>query len=138
MKTQQTIFTYVIAGLLTAAFVCAAMPAAADCQPASGSAVAILGAPSPACPVATVAGDVFDDNDNLIGTLTACLMSVAPSGNGALHVVLSHTFSLGTLVFTTEDQLVLAPIAPPLYRVNNSLTIVSGATIQGVIADIAT
>jgi hypothetical protein len=78
--------------------------------------------------VATVAGDVFDDDDNLIGTTTACLMSVTPSGNGALHVMLSHTFDLGTLVFTTQDQLVLAPIAPPLYRVNNSLTIVSGAS----------
>jgi hypothetical protein len=78
--------------------------------------------------VATVAGDVFDDDDNLIGTTTACLMSATPRGNGALHVRLGHTFSIGTLVFTTEDQLVLAPIAPPLYRVNNSLTIVSGAS----------
>lgn len=128
MKTKKTIFAYVIASLLTAAFVCAATPAAADCQPASGTTVAIIGAPSPSCPVATVAGDVFDDDDNLIGTTTACLMSVTPRGDGALHVVLSHTFSLGTLVFTTEDQLVLAPIAPPLYRVNNSLTIVAGAS----------
>jgi hypothetical protein len=128
MKTKQTIFAYVIASLLTAAFVCAATRAAADCQPTSGTTVAIIGTPSPSCPVATVAGDVFDDDDNLIGTTTACLSSVTPSGNGALHVMLGHTFNLGTLVFTTEDQLVLAPIAPPLYRVNNSLTIVSGAS----------
>jgi len=128
MKTKQTIFAYIIACLLTAAFVCAATPTAADCQPTSGTTVAIIGAPSPSCPVATVAGDVFDDDDNLIGTTTACLMSATPRGNGALHVLLSHTFSIGTLVFTTEDQLVLAPIAPPLYRVNNSLTIVSGAS----------
>ena len=128
MKTKQTIIAYVIAGLLTAAFVCAATPAAADCQPTSGTAVAVIGAPSPSCPVATVAGDVFDDDDNLIGTITACLSSVTPRGNGALHVVLGHTFNIGTLSFTTEDQLVLAPIAPPLYRVNNSLTIVSGAS----------
>jgi hypothetical protein len=78
--------------------------------------------------VATVAGDVFDDDDNLIGTLTACLTSVTPRGDGSLHVVIGHTFNLGTLVFTTQDQLVLAPIAPPLYRVNNRLTIVSGAS----------
>ena len=105
-----------------------AAPAAADCQPASGTVIAIIGAPSPSCPVATVGGDVFDDDDNLIGATTACLISVTPSGDGALHVMLSHTFSIGPLSFTTEDQLVLAPIAPPLYRVNNSLTIVSGAT----------
>ena len=128
MKTKQTIFAYVIAGLVTGAFVCAATPAAADCQPTSGTAVAIIGAPSPSCPVATVAGDVFDDDDNLIGTTTACLMSATPRGNGTLHVSLGHTFSIGTLVFTTEDELVLAPIAPPLYRLNNSLTIVSGAS----------
>ena len=128
MKTKQTIFAYAIAGLLTAAFVCAATPAAADCQPASGTVVAIIGAPSPSCPVATVAGDVFDDDDNLIGTTTGCLISVTPRGNGALQVVLSHTFNLGTLSFTTEDRAVLPPIAPPLYRVNNNLTIVSGAS----------
>ena len=127
MKTKQTIFAYVIAGLLAGAF-CAATPAAADCQPTSGTAVAIIGAPSPSCPVATVAGDVFDDDDNLIGTTTGCLMSAIPRGNGTLHVRLGHTFSIGTLVFTTEDQLVLAPIAPPLYRLNDSLTIVYGAS----------
>jgi hypothetical protein len=127
MKTKQTMFASVTAGLLAAALTGAAMPAAADCQPVWGTATATIGAPTESCPVGTVAGTVYDDSGNLIGTTTGCLMSITPSGNGALHVKMSHTFQLGTLSFTTEDQLVLAPIAPPIYRVNNSLTIVSGA-----------
>lgn len=128
MKTKQTMFACVIAGLLAAAIGYAATSAEVNCQPVSGTATALIGPPCDSCPVATVTGNVYDDAGNLLGTTTACLKSMTPSGSGALHVVLSHTFNLGSLSFTTEDQLVLSPIAPPVYRVNNSLTIVSGAT----------
>jgi hypothetical protein len=127
MKTKPTLFTWVTTFLMTAALSSAAMAADVNCQPISGTATAMIGAPTETCPVATVTGTVYDDAGNLIGTTTACLKSITPSGDGALHVVLSHTFVIGSLSFTTEDQLVLAPIGPPVYRVNNSLTIVSGA-----------
>jgi hypothetical protein len=112
--------------------------ASANCREVRGTVVAYLTAPAANCPVGTisgVAGDVFDASANLIGTTTACLTGLAPSGNnGALHATLTHTFNFtaGQLIGTTigtQDNAVLSPVEPPiLFRVNNNLNITTGGS----------
>lgn len=116
----------------------AATQARPDCNEARGTVAAYLTAPAASCPAGTiagVAGDVFDTSANLIGTTTACLTGITPSGNnGALHATLMHTFNFtaGQLQGTTigtQDQGTLSPVDPPvLFRVNNNLDITTGGS----------
>ena len=111
--------------------------AASDCYQASGTVVGNLVAPAVTCPMGTiggVAGDVFDASANFIGTTSACLTSLEPQGtNGALHATLMHTFiftagELQGVTIGTQDQAVLSPVDPPLFRVNNQLDITTGGS----------
>ncbi|HEY8224269.1 MAG TPA: hypothetical protein VIG25_03255 [Pyrinomonadaceae bacterium] len=83
---------------------------------------------STACPVATIAGQVFDETDTLIGVTTACITDFEQIGNGSIHAELSHSYSIGNLNFSTIDQGVLTLIAPNTYRFENRLRIVEGAS----------
>lgn len=80
------------------------------------------------CPIALIAGDVFDETGTQVGTTTACLVSLDPRGSGSLEAVLTHAYSIGELNFSTNDRGVLTEIAPSLFRFENRLTIVDGAT----------
>lgn len=80
------------------------------------------------CPIASIAGDVFDETGTLVGTTTACLVSLDQRGTGSIEAVLTHDYSIGGLNFSTNDQGVLNEIAPSLFRFENRLTIVDGAT----------
>ena len=125
----------VLCGLLLLTTTAQASP---DCHEVRGTVVAYLTLPAADCPVGTisgVAGDVFDASANLIGTTTACLTGLAPSGNnGALHDTLTHIFDFtaGELAGTTigtQDNAVLSPVDPPLlFRVNNNLNITTGGS----------
>ena len=136
---MKQLFTYnlslVLCGLLLLTTTAQASP---DCREVRGTVAAYLTAPADNCPAGTisgVAGDVFDASANLIGTTTACLTGITPSGNnGALHATLMHTFNFtaGQLQGTTigtQDQATLSPVDPPiLFRVNNNLDITTGGS----------
>ena len=98
-----------------------------DCQNVRGTVEAQFFSPS-GCPIAAIAGDVFDETGTQIGTTTACVLSLEQRGAGSTEAVLSHAYSIGGLNFSTNDQGVLTEIAPSLFRFENRLTIVEGAT----------
>ncbi len=127
--------------LLLAALLVPAAPivnAQSDCYQVRGTIVAHLGPPAATCPAGTisgVSGDVFDAENNLIGTTTACLTGLEQEGNdGAFHATLMHTFmfTAGELQgarISTQDQAVLSPVGRPLlFRVNNRLDVTTGGS----------
>ena len=67
------------------------------------------------------------------GTFVACITPVSTTGNGALFLELTHTYTtLSGDTFTTTDRVVAAPIQPPVYRINNRVNITGGT---GALAD---
>lgn len=100
---------------------------ASGCENVKGTVEAQIIGLSSSCPGGTIVGDVFDEIGTQIGTTTACIRSVDDKGN-TLQAELTHDYSIGTLNFSTQDQGVLALIAPNLYHFENRLTIVQGAS----------
>src|SRR4030095_5124408 len=119
---------------VVAVFVCASFPTVADvrsssnCENVRGSVRAQITGNSAACPVATIAGQVFDGTDTLIGETTACITNFEQSGNGSIHADLTHSYTIGNLSFSTIDQGVLTLVATDVYHFENRLTIVEGAS----------
>jgi hypothetical protein len=103
-----------------------AVESASGCEHAKGTVEARIIGSSASCPF-IIAGDVFDENLTHIGTTSACLMSAENKGN-VLPAALTHDYSIGDLNFSTVDQGVLTLIAPNLFRFENRLTIVEGAS----------
>ena len=111
--------------------------ASPDCYEVRGNVIAHFEAPAATCPSGTISGvrgDVFDASNNLIGTTTACLVTLEQQGNGAFHGTLTHNFiftagELHGITIDTEDNAVLTPVNPPLlFRVNNRLEIMTGGS----------
>ena len=111
--------------------------ASTDCHEVRGTAPGYLNPPAASCPAGTISGasgNVFDASNNLIGTTTACLITLEQQGNGASHGTLTHNFiftagELQGTTINTEDNAVLTPVHPPLlYRVNNRLEITTGGS----------
>ena len=119
---------------IVAVFVCASFPTTADvqspsnCQNVRGSVQAQIRGNSRACPVAVIVGQVFDETDTQIGETTACITQVEHVGPKLLRADLSHTYTIGNLNFTTIDEGLLELIGPSIYRFENHLTIVDGAS----------
>jgi hypothetical protein len=59
------------------------------------------------------------------GTLLAA-PELNPRGGGAIHVATLHAISTTSGVIFTEDKGVLAPVAPPVYRLINRYTVTGG------------
>jgi hypothetical protein len=104
-----------------------AVESASGCENVRGTVEAQITGTSSSCPGGTIVGDVFDESGNQIGTTTACIISADDKGN-TLHADLTHTYTIGNLNFSTVDQGVLSLIAPNLFRFENRLTIVDGAS----------
>jgi hypothetical protein len=83
---------------------------------------------SPLCETGT-----FTDSDgNILGGFSACATGIGleEEGEGAFKLQLMHTYSSIANqddTFRTADNIVLSPIDPPLYGVNNR-AIVTGGT----------
>jgi hypothetical protein len=61
------------------------------------------------------------------GLFTACIVQTQQRGDGAVVFDLVHTYTFsGGGTVTTTDRVVAAPIAPPLYRINNRASITGG------------
>jgi hypothetical protein len=72
----------------------------------------------------TVAGTV---SGGLAGSVSAVILDIQASGDGALHVQMQHTFTTsGGSELRTMDQAVLSPTAPPEYRMDTLYTITGG------------
>ncbi|MFO7262103.1 MAG: hypothetical protein DIU52_013180 [bacterium] len=77
-------------------------------------------------PVGTVLG-VSELSGDLVGQVWAYQAPVAMIRGQAIHLQTFHHFDLGNGDwFQTEDSGVQAPVAPPVYRLNNRYTIVRG------------
>ncbi|HEU4875588.1 MAG TPA: hypothetical protein VFT44_20935 [Pyrinomonadaceae bacterium] len=100
--------------------------AASKCDNVRGTVEAEIIGSNADCAVVIV-GDVFDVAGTHIGTTMACVISADEKGN-TLHAELTHDYSIGNLNFSTVDEGVLTPIAPGLFRFENRLTIVDGAS----------
>jgi len=98
-----------------------------DCENVRGTVEAQFFNPS-GCPVAAIAGTVFDETGTQVGTTSACVLSLDQNGAGSMEAALTHAYSIGGLNFSTNDQGVLTEISPGLFRFENRLTIVEGAT----------
>jgi hypothetical protein len=76
----------------------------------------------------TESGFFFDSDGNTLGYFDAYVTGLEFEGEGAQKLQLAHTYTTnGGDKFTTADDIVLSPIDPPVYRVNNR-AIVTGGT----------
>jgi hypothetical protein len=67
------------------------------------------------------------------GTFVACITGLTQHGNGVQVFTLLHTYqTTDGDTFTTMDRVIAAPVAPPLYRINNRVDITGGT---GALAD---
>ena len=112
-----------------------------NCQHIRGHIAGQVIGPSPLCDGALTEIGTFTDGDgNTLGTFVACATGLEQEGNGAQKLQLVHTYRFyagGTL--TTSDNIVLSPIDPPVYGVNNRANITGGTGVYqgafGVIQD---
>jgi len=80
----------------------------------------------------TETGTFTDSYGNTLGNFIASVTAFEQEGEGALKLQLTHTYipDAGG-EFTTTDNVVLPPIDPPLYRVNNRAIVTGGSGIYG-------
>jgi hypothetical protein len=100
-----------------------------NCQHINGHIAGQVIGPSPLCSGALTEIGTFTDADgNTLGTFVACATGLEQEGNGAQKLQLVHTYTInGGDAFNTSDDIVLSPIDPPEYGVNNR-AIVTGGT----------
>ncbi len=101
-----------------------------NCQHISGHiAGQVSFAPSPGC-IFTEQGPFTDNDGNVLGQFDACATSFVQEGSGARKLQLSHTYTTnGGDTFTTSDDIVLSPIDPNSFGVNNRATVTGGTGI---------
>jgi hypothetical protein len=78
----------------------------------------------------TETGTFTDSGGNTLGTFVACVTSLQQEGEGAFKLQLAHTYTTNSGdTFTTSDSIVLSPINPPIYRVDNRAHITGGTGV---------
>jgi hypothetical protein len=112
------------AGLVLAALALLAVALSARHARAASSCINVSGALQvvPNTNAATVTGD-------LAGVIIGQIDSLEQSGNGALHATAHHTWYTPLGELYDVDEIAIAPVAPPVYHVNNHMTIVGGTGI---------
>jgi len=134
MKTSRFI---AFVGLLMFAFSLNLMPqpqaeSKRNCQHISGHiAGQVIGSSPPLCDGAlTEIGTFTDSGGNPLGAFVACVTSLQQEGEGAFKLQLAHTYTTNSGdTFTTSDSIVLSPINPPIYRVDNRAHITGGTGV---------
>jgi hypothetical protein len=103
-------------------------------QPASAADGALLSGSAAQCQnvrgtlsgnVFVLWGIVFEGDISGPGTLTAA-PQLDPRGRGAIHLATLHAIDTGEGIIFTTDQGVLAPVSPPVFRLNNRYSISGG------------
>jgi hypothetical protein len=102
-----------------------------NCQHISGHiAGQVIGTSPPLCDGAlTETGTFTDSEGNTLGSFVACVTSLQQEGEGAFKLRLVHTYTTNSGTFTTSDSIVLSPINPPIYRVDNRANITGGTGV---------
>jgi len=102
-----------------------------NCRHINGDIAGQVIGPSPLCGGALTELGTFSDSDgNRLGTFVACVTSLEQQGDGAQKLQLVHTYTTnGGAEFTTSDNIVLSPIDPPVYGVNNRAIVTGGTGI---------
>ena len=102
-----------------------------NCRHINGHIAGQVIGPSPLCEGALTEIGTFTDSDgNSLGTFVACATGLEQEGNGAQKLQLVHTYTTnGGDTFTTSDDIVLSPIDPPVYGVNNRAIVTGGTGI---------
>ena len=102
-----------------------------NCRPINGHVAGQVIGPSPLCGGALTEIGTFTDSDgNILGSFVACATALEQEGQGAQKLQLVHTYTTdGGDTFTTSDDVVLSPIDPPLYGVNNRALVTGGTGI---------
>ena len=102
-----------------------------NCQRISGHIAGQVIGPSGLCDGAlTETGTFTDSEGNPLGAFAACVTSLQQEGEGAFKLQLAHTYTTNSGdTFTTSDSIVLSPINPPIYRVDNRAHITSGTGV---------
>jgi hypothetical protein len=76
-----------------------------------------------------VEGTLYDGDGNPIGTAYAWIDHLEPRGGGAIGIEMRHRYLIDGAALDTEDRGVLTPMAPPVFRFNNSLEVVGGTGV---------
>ncbi len=102
-----------------------------NCRHVNGHIAGQVIGPSPLCDGALTETGTFTDSDgNSLGSFVACATGLEQEGNGAQKLQLVHTYMTnGGDTFTTSDNIVLSPIDPPVYGVNNRAIVTGGTGI---------
>ena len=102
-----------------------------NCQHISGHIDGQVIGSRPVCDGAlTEIGTFTDSGGNRLGTFVACVTSLQQEGEGAFKLQLTHTYTTNSGdTFTTSDSIVLSPINPPTYRVDNRAHITGGTGV---------
>jgi len=78
----------------------------------------------------TESGFFFDSGGNTLGHFDAYVTGLEQEGEGGQKLQLAHTYTTnGGDEFTTVDDIVLSPIDPPVFRVNNRAIVTGGTGI---------
>jgi hypothetical protein len=102
-----------------------------NCRQINGHIAGQVIGPSPLCGGALTEIGTFADSDgNALGAFVACVTGLQQEGNGAQKLQLVHTYTMnGGDTFTTSDNIVLSPIDPPAFGVNNRAIVTGGTGI---------
>jgi hypothetical protein len=102
-----------------------------NCRQINGHIAGQVIGPSQLCDGALTELGTFTDSDgNTLGSFVACATGLEQEGEGALKLQLVHTYTTnGGDAFTTSDDIVLSPIEPPVYGVNNRAIVTGGTGI---------
>ena len=102
-----------------------------NCQHISGHIAGQIIGPSSLCNGAlTEIGTFTDSSGNTLGTFVACETGFQQEGNGAIKLQLVHTYTTNSGdTFTTSDSIVLSPVDPPIYRVENRALVTGGTGV---------
>jgi hypothetical protein len=102
-----------------------------NCQRISGHIAGRVIGTSPLCDGALTETGTFTDREgNTLGSFVACVTSLQQEGEGAFKLQLAHTYTTNSGdTFTTSDSIVLSPINPPIYRVDNRAHITGGTGV---------
>ena len=112
-----------------------------NCQGINGHIEGQVIGPSLLCGGAlTELGPFTDSEGNILGHFLACATGSEQEGNGAKKLQLVHIYTTNEGdTFTTSDDIVLSPIDPPVYGVNNHALVTGGTgsyeNASGFIAD---
>lgn len=130
IRIQRSLFAFVIATVVLSLLANGNQTEARsnNCSRVAGHISGQVIGPSDLCGGAlTELGTFTDKAGNVLGNFVACATGMQQDGSGAIKLQLAHTYTVTSGdTFTTTDSIVLSPIDPPNYLVNNHAIVTGG------------